>query len=974
MTATNHHVEIFPWNENFATGIEIIDEQHQRLVELLNVLVGHLAFQSDAPTLNKIFDELKNYTVVHFATEEGIWHKHFKNDPWDEWHKNAHEDFVTKLLEIKAKETEETSDEVIEEIVSFLTHWLALHIIESDKRMAKVVLALPSGISLEQAKDLANKEMAGATRVLIATVMGMYDKLANRTIQLTREINRRIKAEDELRAAKAEMTRLRDEAVSASHTKSAFLANMSHEIRTPMNTIIGMSQLALRTELDKRQRGYIEKVQRAGSHLLTIINDILDFSKIEAGKLSMEHVAFQLDDVIDTLISMVCIKAEEKGLELIVDASADLPTVLVGDPLRLNQVLINLCNNAVKFTHRGEITIGIAIKRHDGKDVLLHFWVRDTGIGLTPAQQEGLFQAFSQADSSTTRQYGGTGLGLAISKNLVEMMGGRIWVDSTEGQGAVFHFTAQFDVPLTNGPVRRMPTATELRGIRVLVVDDNHTAREVLQDMVRSFGVAAHSAADGTSALAELEQAAREGRPYNLVLADWQMPGMDGVDLLTHAQRLVAGPMMSAIMVTAHDREVLQSQVQSAKVPVRVVLTKPVTPSSLFEAIGAALDPAAWSQSLSGRAYAAETEVKVPVQLMGRRVLLVEDNALNQELAQELLGEAGMEVMLANHGQEALDILAVDDRFDAILMDCQMPVMDGYEAARRIRQQAKFAAVPILAMTANAMSGDREKVLAAGMNDHIPKPLDVQHMFNTIAHWIQTLSAVNDGAEPVVEQRASASVPVKTPVTEAGQVELAGIDTFAGLRAANQNQQLYHRLLLRFAESGARFARDFDAARQSDDPVATMRCAHTLKGTAATVGALAVQRAAAALEARLKAPTADTAPDVERLLAATLVELTVVLDGLAPMVAATQVESASQQSGPAADDAEPAALSAEVRAHLARLKGLMKQGDLEAVTYWRQQSDVFQRVLPHAYRQMQAALDEYDFDLALSVLTQSVDT
>ena len=325
----SNRIEIFPWNENFATGVEEIDTQHRQLVNLLNRLVEHLAFQADAPALNDVFEELKNYTVVHFTSEEKIWHEYFANDPWEEWHKNAHTDFITTVLELKAKETSDTTDQVIEEIVSFLTHWLALHIIESDKRMAKVVLALPTGISLERAKEMANHEMAGATRVLIDTVMGMYDKLATRTIQMTREISRRKKVEAELQLAHAELTRLRDEAVQANQAKSAFLANMSHEIRTPMNAIIGMSKLALKSSEASRQKNYLEKVHASAISLLGIINDILDFSKIEAGKLSLEQTRFSLAEVMDTLSSLIAYKAQEKGLELLFQIDPEIQDALV---------------------------------------------------------------------------------------------------------------------------------------------------------------------------------------------------------------------------------------------------------------------------------------------------------------------------------------------------------------------------------------------------------------------------------------------------------------------------------------------------------------------------------------------------------------------------------------------------------------------------------------------------------------------
>ncbi|OON62876.1 hypothetical protein B0920_05440 [Massilia sp. KIM] len=682
-------------------------------------------------------------------------------------------------------------------------------------------------------------------------------------------------------------------AEAGARMKSEFLANMSHEIRTPMNAIIGMSRLALMGEPSPRLRNYLSKVLGASEHLMALINDILDHSKIEAGKLQIESLPFELDEMLDHLASLIGVRTDAKGLELVFRVAPGVPARLVGDPLRLGQVLINLTGNAVKFTERGEIVVSVTVEARHAAGVSLRFAVSDTGIGMSPEQIGRLFQSFTQADSSITRRYGGTGLGLSISRQLVELMGGEISVSSTPNAGSCFSFTVPLGI--APGQAAGNAPASILQGVRALVVDDSPTAREALVEMLHALGVRADAVDGGHACLARLETARRARDPYRVVLMDYRMPEMDGMQTIRRIRECAPGEAPPAIlMVSALTRDaVLRHEGEPA---FDAFLHKPVGPALLYHSLLQVLQPAA---DPPAPAAAAERWPDLS-RLDGARILLAEDNADNREVALDFLAAARMRVDVAVDGAEALR-MALDGDYDLVLMDIQMPELDGLSAARELRRHAHLDGLPIVAMTAHALPSDRARSLAAGMNDHLTKPIDPDLLFACLIRWIDPARLVG---RPLPEGETGRAAPA---AEEAGPPLPAapGIDWEQALAKVDGRRSLLDKRAASFVREYAGAPKALRDALAQGDHARLQALAHNLKSSAAYVGALELAAAASRMEHELRSGHFERlAQQAPALVAATETALA----GLALLDAAAQPR-------PIAPAAAPAAL-AEVAARL----------------------------------------------------------
>ncbi len=771
----------------------------------------------------------------------------------------------------------------------------------------------------------------------LRTLSGTFNTMAD---AIEHDLARRAQAQKDIEEA-------RKQAEDATRAKSMFLANMSHEIRTPMNAIIGMAYLALKTELNPRQRDYIEKVHGAAGSLLGIINDLLDFSKIEAGKLTLEQRRFRLEEVVGNALSLLRQGAHEREIELILDiVSPSLlgeDASLVGDPLRVGQILTNLLSNAVKFTHQGHVRLSIELLEKNDEKRVIAFTIQDTGIGMSTEQMANLFQEFTQADGSTTRKYGGTGLGLSICRRLADMMGGEITVHSEPNHGSKFCFSAVF--PRAMPPAPPLPPLPAAKDMRVLVVDDREEAAQALVDLLHSLGVAQQHehgiqwAHRGAAALECLHQAEQQGQPFNVLFLDWVMPEQSGADVLRQLSGLRHPP--ATVVVSAYESDLIYDT--AAQLGTQRFLSKPVLPSSLRHLFQ---DLAGSRNSSGANGHNDDTDID----LSGMHVLLVEDNVINQDLGRELLHSRGIHVDLAENGEQALLKLAAmsPNFYQAVLMDLQMPVMDGYEATRRIRENQRYFSLPIIAMSAHAMDDVRQRCMDLGMNGHIAKPIEPDLLYGTLACF---------RGENISPRTGSMPPKNKYSHTRTTLPDIVGLDCSTGLRHAGGQPEFYGRLLYKFA-------RDYQQGIQSMGEYISQghwqtleRDAHTLKGLAASLGLAEVRRYASELE--------QNANQEDEL---SCLKIIAPLDAaLMPVVQALLAHYQNTTSAPRHGGAVP-------DTWLTRLKAALDNADGDAFSIWHEhRADLGELWDSSTIEKIDYAIENYDFEAAARLLPPALE-
>ena len=811
----------------------------------------------------------------------------------------------------------------------------------------------------EGAVDFIHKPI---NQEVVRARVGLHLALKNREDELSR-LNEDLEQKVEQRTLA-----LRDaltQAEGATRMKSDFLANMSHEIRTPMNAIIGMTHLIQGTELTPRQRNYLGKIEASSHHLLGIINDILDLSKIQAGKMSTEVVDFKLEHLLDNVVGLVAEKAADKGLELIVNMAPDVPPNLLGDPLRLGQILVNYANNAVKFTDRGEVEISVSVVKLRDHEAVLRFAVRDTGIGINEDQRLKLFKDFEQGDSSTTRKYGGTGLGLAIVSRLVDLMGGQYGLDSQPGIGSTFWFNVRLE---TRGAAPALTIPSDVPHTwRILVVDDNAGARARLNDMLIGMKFSVEMADGGTAALQAIRRAQERGQAYDVVLLDWKMPDITGVDVARQIRAMALTKQPHLCLVMAFGREHLYASAKPEGLD--SLLVKPVSPSVLFDHMMRVLGREAF-QTQPGQAT---TAMNLDA-LRGANVLLVEDNEINREVASEMLQDAGIRVTTAEHGQQALDRLLAGELFDIVLMDMQMPVLDGLAATAAIRALTAHEALPIVAMTANAMATDRQRCLDAGMNDFVAKPIDPNQLWSALLRWMPRRSvASREGAATPTQQLLSGGGPSNEDPLPLPWI-IDGLDAALGLRRCLGKPELYRSLLRQFIDRQGNIGQELQKAVDRAQWVAAQRLAHTLKSVAGNLGAVRLQDQAELLERSISEyqGTPVDLPALVHQIQAIDQSMHILSKQLAAALGLTQPLPLTVE--PAAGPGESSDGSDSVQAVRADLVRLLTQGEFGAVELLERHRAQLAKAMGSDFERLARAVEAFDFDGALLILGSMAST